>query len=280
MRKISLLLFLSVIFADLALAQEIKVESFELDVTDLEAKLNPVHDAEGTAAALVRIRTVEKDLSIEGPLVGSPEYDGEFWHVYLKQGAKSLTFKARHVPSFTYKFREEIVQSYVYGMSLVVDRPQEWEYYLLPFASWHPSQQSFGMMVGAMKGYGWYVSARSDFNPEPETSIRCDGSGRYSDGSKGWFTGESKQSRLSVSVGGTCHIRGSFYAYAGAGYGRRTLAWQLFKDGYAEVSDGSAEGLVLDGGFLFRKNRILFMAGLTETQLKWLEGCVGVGIVF
>lgn len=279
MRK-AVLIILAVIISCVMNAQELKVTSFELDIQDLEAKLNPVIDENGEPAALIRVKTTEKGMYFNGAVTGIPEFDGSEWTVYTKRGAESLTMKIKGIPALTYRFKEEIEPSYVYVMHVDAIRPERYEILLLPELSWHPSHTSYGLMAGAMKRFGAYLKVKSDFNRQQPYSGICSGYGKLTDGTAGWFTGESKKCRSSITAGALAHIKGPFIAYAGLGYGQRALFWENYDHTYSKVSTHSHEGMAAEAGIMVKAGRIIFTAGISETAGRWLESDLGVGIRF
>lgn len=279
MRK-SVLTILATIISCALSAQELKVVSFELDVQDLEAKLNPVIDGDGEAAALLRIISPEEGMAFDGPLAGVPEFVGDGWLVYLSRGAESLTMKVRGIPSLTYRFKEDIESSYVYVMHVEALRPERFEAIVVPGISWHPSHTSYSLMVGAMKRFGGYVKVKSDFNGVPEYSDVCNREGWLSDGTQGWFTGGYVKSRSSITAGALAHIKGPFTAYAGIGYGIRTLLWENYDQSYTKVLPSSVKGVEAEAGLMFKAGRLILTAGVSETGFKWMEGSFGIGLRF
>lgn len=279
MRK-AVLIILAVIISCAMNAQELKVTSFELDIQDLEAKLNPVIDENGEPAALIRVMTPEKDMYFTGPVTGIPEFDGSEWTVYTKRGAGSLTLKVKGIPALNYRFKEVIEPSYVYVMQVDAVRPERYEILLVPEFSWHPSNTSYGIMAGAMKRFGAYLKVKSDFNRQQPYSGTCSGYGMLADGTTGWFTGESKKCRSSITAGALAHIKGPFIAYAGLGHGQRALFWENYDHTFSKVSTHSHEGVAAEAGLMVKAGRFVIAAGISETAGRWFESDFGVGIRF
>ena len=66
--------------------------------------------------------------------------------------------------------------------------------------------------------------------------------------------------------------------YAGAGYGRRTLAWQDIDGNWARVSDWSHKGLTIDAGLLLSWRNLAFSAGLVTLNFKTCIFSLGIGV--
>ena len=93
---------------------------------------------------------------------------------------------------------------------------------------YHPSQLSYGGMIGFVRKNGAYVKFRSDFG-SASADLECDDSGALTSGGEGtpyYKEGVTQKARLSVTAGYLRQLWKPVYLYAGAGYGSRTLAWE------------------------------------------------------
>lgn len=85
-------LFLLILAAVGAYAQEMSVESMRPDMMDMTAATHQRHDLNGTPCAIVKVRMPE-GAAFEGSIIGDTEYHtGEYW-VYMTAGTKFLRVK-------------------------------------------------------------------------------------------------------------------------------------------------------------------------------------------
>ena len=85
-------LFLLILAAVGAYAQEMGVESMRPDMMDMTAATHQRHDLNGTPCAIVKVRMPE-GAAFEGSIIGDTEYrTGEYW-VYMTAGTKFLRVK-------------------------------------------------------------------------------------------------------------------------------------------------------------------------------------------
>ena len=86
---------------------------------------------------------------------------------------------------------------------------------------YHPSQLSYGGMIGFVRKNGAYVKFRSDFG-SASADLECDDSGALTSGGEGtpyYKEGVTQKARLSVTAGYLRQLWKPVYLYAGAGYG-------------------------------------------------------------
>ena len=88
------------------------------------------------------------------------------------------------------------------------------------------------------------------------------------------------KSRSSITAGALAHIKGPFTAYAGIGYGIRTLLWENYDQSYTKVLPSSVKGVEAEAGLMFKAGRLILTAGVSETGIKWMEGSFGIGLRF
>ena len=91
--KFGLLLCLLIV-GTTSMAQEVKVESFFLDPTDLSAVANETLDANGKPCALLKIMIVDKNVGFESNCIVKTENKGhnEYW-VWLNAGTPNITIQ-------------------------------------------------------------------------------------------------------------------------------------------------------------------------------------------
>ena len=87
---------------------------------------------------------------------------------------------------------------------------------------YHPSQLSYGGMIGFVRKNGAYVKFRSDFG-SASADLECDDSGALTSGGEGtpyYKEGVTQKARLSVTAGYLRQLWKPVYLYAGAGFGK------------------------------------------------------------
>ena len=121
---------------------------------------------------------------------------------------------------------------------------------------------SFGLMaeysIGIEKKYGVFIKGRSNFVGD-DSAYECLSDGT-TEGGYIWTNGNSKVSRFSLSAGMTIKVLPFLSAYAGAGYGSRTLMWEDSEGKSVRVSDRLFKGPAVDAGLLVRP----FTKGVAE----------------
>ena len=130
-------------------------------------------------------------------------------------------------------------------------------------AGWHPSQTSFGAMVGFVAKNGAYVRFRSDFG-SVSADLECDDTGALTGGGNGtpyYKEGVTQKARMSVTAGYMRRIAKTLYAYIGAGYGSRTLAWETVEDELVKNTDHSATGIAAEIGAIGRFGKFAVSVG-------------------
>lgn len=153
------------------------------------------------------------------------------------------------------------------------------------------SQTSFGVMVGMAAVSGGYIHARTDLN-SASTELECDDTGALTDGQGTPFYNEgvSKKARLSFTAGYVHRLllnnpfkkggEGGLYAFLGAGYGQRTLAWETTDGILAKNIDHSASGVAGEAGIIGRFGKVALSVNYQTIQFKYHEVGVGIGLFF
>lgn len=149
-------------------------------------------------------------------------------------------------------------------------------------AGWHPSQTSFGAMVGFVVKNGAYVRFRSDFG-SVSADLECDDTGALTGGGNGtpyYKEGVTQKARMSVTAGYMRRIAKPLYAYIGAGYGSRTLAWETVEDELVKNTDHSATGVAAEIGAIGRFGKFAVSVGCQTVNFKYMELSAGIGFFF
>ena len=160
-------------------------------------------------------------------------------------------------------------------------------------AGYNPNSTTFGAMLGFGKNKnGFYIGFRSDFG-SAGSDLECNENGTIGDGSIPPFykEGVTHQSRMSVTAGYFRRLNQTIYLYAGAGYGSRTLSYEL--DERAEDESGkslegiqvkdtskSPAGVAFELGGILRFNKFLISAGYHTVNAKYHEVSAGIGMIF
>lgn len=149
-------------------------------------------------------------------------------------------------------------------------------------AGFHPSQTSFGVMVGMVADNGAYLRFRSDFG-SASADLECDDTGALTAGGTGtpyYKEGVSSKARMSVTGGYLRRIIKPLYAYVGVGYGSRTLAWETVDGEAVKNIDHSASGLAAELGAIGRFNKFAVSVGCQTVNFKYMELSAGIGFFF
>lgn len=141
------------------------------------------------------------------------------------------------------------------------------------------SSPSYGIRGGYYKGTGGYVSFRSSFT-SAKSSYGCTSDGVVENGSTIWTSGKEKVGRLNVTAGIMASLTNWLGAYAGAGYGTRTLAWEDINGQWAEVTDHTHKSIALDAGLVFNIKNFALSAGVNSIAFDWCEFTLGAGVRF
>lgn len=147
---------------------------------------------------------------------------------------------------------------------------------------YHPSQLSYGGMIGFVRKNGAYVKFRSDFG-SASADLECDDSGALTSGGEGtpyYKEGVTQKARLSVTAGYLRQLWKPVYLYAGAGYGSRTLVWETVEGELVKNTDHSAVGVAAELGVIGRLGKFALSVGFHTVNFKHHEVTVGVGIIF
>ena len=146
---------------------------------------------------------------------------------------------------------------------------------------YHPSQFSFGAMVGIVSKNGAYLRFRSDFG-SASTELECDDTGALSNGAGTPYYKKSvtTKTRMSITAGYLRQIIKPLYAYIGAGYGNRVLAWETIDGELVKNTDHSATGVAAELGAIGRLGQFAVSVGFQTVNFKYHELSAGIGFFF
>lgn len=283
--NIGLLLFF---FVSIVQAQELKVSAFQRLDRDLMARTQERLDLNDVPCAIVRVSVANaKDYTFEGNIIGDVIYLPGEALVYMTKGSRNITIKSDVFGSLKYEFGEKLDKQVVYRLTMKLETPEhkKTRTMVMPVVG-ISSSLSYGLMVGVVKKWGWYLKAKYDFKNQ-ETNAECTSSGTDLQGTPMWFTGETASSRLAITTGAMYRLATPLYLYLGAGYGYKKLAWEMAEgetgthsDKWAENKDETATGVEADLGLVLRLKNFAITAGVQSNSFKYFEATVGVGIMF
>lgn len=185
----------------------------------------------------------------------------------LKQSSREQQMQAR-------------LENYVQLLS-TRKKPERPRVMVMPVMGFRTSQMSYGLMVAAMRRTGGYIKAKYSFSNTPSDDFECNDVGMSGeDGEVQWYTGKTEKSRLSVAGGIVQRLWKPFYLYAGVGYGTRTLVWETVGGKWGKNKDHSLEGVEAEIGGILSAGPMVFSLGLQTNSFKYLEGNLGIGVIF
>lgn len=292
--------------AQTILGSEFSVQSFRRLDWDLDARSNyPICDQNGKKAAIIKVITSADDLDFDVGVMGVvavKQEVGEIW-VYVPEKVRKITIRHQDFGVIRdYYFPEIIESAVVYEMVLRTPPVLEKEIIvrdsivyvqdslysvrlrrdpigLVVSGIFSFPDYSAGLMIGWEKHrLGIYLKAVSNFESE-KFAYDCLSDGTASYGPI-WTTGRSRISQLCITGGLVYRVFDWLDAYAGLGYGKRTLLWEDTSSRWVRVSDFSPEGLASDVGIQFRLGRIRLSAGLSTIAFRTCAVEVGVGVCF
>jgi hypothetical protein len=135
-------------------------------------------------------------------------------------------------------------------------------------------------MVGIVNNNGAYVRFRSDFG-SASGDLETDDTGVITGTSETpYYTGTSKKAKMSITAGYLRRLAKPLYMYVGAGYGTRTLAWEIVGGDLVKNTDHSADGIAAEIGAIGRFGKFAVSAGYQTTGFKYHEASFGLGFFF
>ncbi len=265
----------------IASAQELKVKSFERLDRDLMARTNERLDLNDVPCAIVRMSVADaKNFTFEGNIIGDVIYNPGEAIVYMTARSRNVTIKSDKFGILKFEFPERLEKQVVYKLSMRVElsEDQKRRTLVMPVFGFDKAF-SYGVMVGLVKKYGPYVKAKYDFK-DNSTDLECTNDGFNEAGNEVWFTGQKKNTRMSLTAGAMMRVALPLYVFAGAGYGYKTLAWETVDGNWAKNKENSYSGLEFETGLVYRYTNYAVSAGVQTNQFKFWEFNIGVGIMF
>ena len=142
-------------------------------------------------------------------------------------------------------------------------------------------QLSFGVSVGQVRHFGWFVSVMTNGSFTGLGNLEeCDGQGYLDGGYLPMYNGNVATDRLSVIVGGVIRVAEPMCIRVGVGYGARNLCWQTQDDRWYRNKEFSLQGIDLSAGIqLHLGGFVMSLEGIT-TNFQTVEGKLGLGYAF
>ena len=263
-------------------AQELKVESFERLDMDLLARTSERLDRNDVPCAVLRVSVRDaQSFTFAGNIIGDVVYQPGEALVYLTDRSRKIQINSDKFGSLEYEFPERLTKSVVYRLTLQLIVPESKKIRTLVMPTIGIGKtMSYGVMVGVVRQWGGYLKAKYSFSSLSTDATVNDAGVVEGTSSKAWFTGEDKSGRFSVTAGALYRIILPLYAYAGIGYGNKTLAWEMADGRWAEASEHSVQGIESEVGLIYRFENFAVSAGVENTQGKYWEANIGIAVMF
>lgn len=291
-------------------SQEFSVASFQVLPNDVSAFINNVRDLNDEACALIKVEA-PSDFAFSTPLgiVKRKDEVGEIW-LYVPRGTKMLTLKhplwgvirdyklGKPLESrMTYELKlnqpktiiaekhDTIIQIKTVTDTIAIPQVKPkmpLSIYTLATIALHQDGPSYGIFFAMMRRHGFFLHASSDFKSIGKTEGNCDKDGNIDKANdKPYYTGKTRHSNYTLTVGAIHHIRKSLRIFEGIGYGRSVTAWQMGESeggGYL-LNDGlTHKGVTGEVGILGSIGRLTLSASAITIAGKQWQGSIGIGI--
>lgn len=291
-------------------SQEFSVASFQVLPNDVSAFINNVRDLNDEACALIKVEA-PSDFAFSTPLgiVKRKDEVGEIW-LYVPRGTKMLTLKhplwgvlrdyklGKLLESrMTYELKlnqpktiiaekhDTIIQIKTVTDTIAIPQVKPkmpLSIYTLATIALHQDGPSYGIFFAMMRRHGFFLHASSDFKSIGKTEGNCDKDGNIDKANdKPYYTGKTRHSNYTLTVGAIHHICKSLRIFEGIGYGRSATAWQMGESeggGYL-LNDGlTHKGVTGEVGILGSIGRLTLSASAITIAGKQWQGSIGIGI--
>lgn len=291
-------------------AQDFSVASFRMLPNDVSAFIDNVRDLNDEACAIIKV-IAPSDFAFSTPLgiVKRKDEVGEIW-LYLPKGTKMLTLKHPEWGVLRdYKLGKPLESRMTYEMKLELPKPAVEEIhdtiiqvktvtdtiqvtkskeklplscYSLATIAFHQDGPSYGIFLAMMRRHGFYLHASSDFKSIGQTVGNCNKDGSIdANGTKPYFSGETRHSNYSITLGAIHRLSQNFNLFEGIGYGRSATAWQKSESeggGYLLNEGLTHKGIAAEIGILATFQRFTLSASALTIAGKQWQGCIGIGI--
>ena len=139
---------------------------------------------------------------------------------------------------------------------------------------------SYGLTLGNMKRFGWFVSANTSFDFSTNFDYECDADHYVTvDGTTYYpeYTGTESYFSLSVIGGLLMRLDGAVALRVGAGYGSRTVRYETNNGYWVKNSAISANGIDASLGLQCNFRGFIVSIDCVTTSFKTLEAKIGLG---
>lgn len=102
------------------LAQEVKVQSFELDQTDLTAQHENVKDSNGDMCALIKVQIMDDKVTFEGDVIKQAEKNPNEYYVFVIDGTQRLKLSASNAIPVEVEFSKYGIDEVKGGLTYVL----------------------------------------------------------------------------------------------------------------------------------------------------------------
>lgn len=266
--------------------QELQMSYFGQQIESFSAQKYPRYDNDEDLCALIKVSVANaKDYTFSNLyIVGEPVYkSGEVW-LYMAKGATRITISSERFGTKTLNFDASLEKGVTYEMQLKLVFPdnQRKKTFIMADMSFHPSQLSFGAMIGIVAKHGAYLHIQTSDLNFLNADIECDDTGKLlSTGKYPYYKLDViHKNKQSVTGGYMYRIANPLYIYAGAGYGNRMLAWETVADELVRNTKRSAEGVAIEIGLIGSYKKLALSLGCQTINFKYLEMNLGVGFIF
>lgn len=149
-------------------------------------------------------------------------------------------------------------------------------------------QLSYGAMIGQIyRGYGWYVSGRSNFQFGGKSVASCDADGLV-DGEMPFYSGKMRSTHFAIQGGFMMNflekkVENKFNTlgfYVGGGYGKRELSAETTDGHWIQYAPTSHSGFSGNLGLYGSVYGVTLNVGLNTINFKYLEVEFGIGFMF
>lgn len=142
------------------------------------------------------------------------------------------------------------------------------------------SKLAYGLTFGNVNKTGWFASIMTNFNFKGlSTDMECD-ENFLVDGNYPYYTGKEIYTSLSVMAGFVYKISDPLALRIGAGYGNRTMAYEMTDGKLVKNTSVSATGLDLSVGAQMNIDGYLISLDCVTTSFKYFEAKIGFGLGF
>lgn len=139
---------------------------------------------------------------------------------------------------------------------------------------------SYGLTLGSMKRFGWFVSATTNFSFATNFDYECDADHYVTVDDNTYYpeyTGTERYSSLSIMGGVLMRLGGPVALRVGAGYGARTIRYETNNGYWVKNSAISVNGIDASLGLQCNFRGFIVSIDCVTTSFKTYEAKIGLG---